>query len=51
MATLVLYFKYISIFPQLQAIFISACRKLIGSTEAHYFNSSKKQNWLKRQRY
>lgn len=41
MAILVLYFKYISIFPQLQAILISACRKLIGSTEACYSNSSK----------
>lgn len=41
MAILVLYFKYISIFPQLQPILISACRKLTGSPEAHYFNSSK----------
>lgn len=41
MAILVLYFKYISVFPQPQPILISACRKLIGSTEARYFNSSK----------
>lgn len=41
MAILVLCFKYISIFPQLQSILISACKKLTGSPEVDYFNSSK----------
>jgi hypothetical protein len=41
MATWALYFKYISIFAQPQVSLISACEKFVGSTEAHYFNSSK----------